>query len=308
MRNVVVTGASNVLGRRVAEHLRDKEGVERIAGVETAASAEWIDGVELMSFGSDHRESIEFLRDNAIDTMIDCGLAPDPAGLTAAAAEARVIEIMRLGAAAGHAGVPVRAWVIASSSAVYPITSNAPLLQRENGETRSDEGSVSAWLLEAEAYARDVAERTPYLDVSVLRLQQLSGRDARGPLAELLTQPVLPSVIGFDPQLQLLELDDAVRALIFAAELELAGIYNVASSGVVRLSEAMRELERPTLPVLPIEAGGLTSLARRFGLPHVPDGLLDLMRFGHALDTSKIASAGFHPDFDQRACLASLRR
>jgi UDP-glucose 4-epimerase len=308
MRNVVVTGASNALGRHVVERLRVRRGVERIVGVETSASSDWLPGVELLSFGSDHRERVEFLRDNSIDTVIDSGLAPSAASVNAQTADARVIEIMRLGAAVGHEGVPVRAWVVASSSAVYPITSDAPRFQQESDETDSSTGSVAASLLEAETYARDVAGRAPHLNVSVLRLQQLSGPDARGPLADLLMQPVLPSVIGFDPPLQLLALDDAARALAFAGQLELAGIYNVASSGVVRLSEAKVELERRALPVLPIEAGPLAPLARRLQLPYVPEGMLDLLRFGQALDTSKLASAGFRPDFDQRACLAALRR
>jgi UDP-glucose 4-epimerase len=191
---------------------------------------------------------------------------------------------------------------------VYPITSNAPRFQQESDETDASTGSIAASLLEAETYARDVAVRAPHLNVSVLRLQQLSGSDARGPLADLLMQPVLPSVIGFDPPLQLLALDDAARALTFAGQLELAGIYNVASSGVVRLSEAKVELERRALPVLPIEAGALAPLARRLQLPYVPEGMLDLLRFGQTLDTSKLASAGFLPDFDQRDCLADLRR
>ena len=48
MRNVLVTGASAPLGRKLVEHLRGHEGVEYVVGVEPAASSEWIEGVELV--------------------------------------------------------------------------------------------------------------------------------------------------------------------------------------------------------------------------------------------------------------------
>ena len=308
MKNVVVTGASSPLGRAVLEELHRSAGVERIVGVEPKASSKHLEGVELVSFSSDHRELVDFLCTNQVDTVLHCGLAPDRSGSLDGPAEAKVIDTMRLGAAIASQDVPVRAWVVASSSSVYPVSSQAPLLHREDGETDDTEGSVSASLLEAEDYARDVAARSSHLNVAILRLQQLVGEGIRSPISSVLGQPILPSVIGFDATMQLLSIEDAVRALVFAGEVELAGIYNVASAGMIRMSEFGKELHRPSLPVFPVEAGPLTPLARRTGVPHVPSGMLGMLRFGHAVDTSKIAAAGFAPEYDQAACLAALRQ
>ena len=307
MRNVLVTGAATPLGHRLLEHLRGRDGMERIVGIEPATSSDCIDGVELVAFSADHSELVEVLKENQIDTVIHCGLAPDRSGGHAEPQEAQVIDTMRLGAAVGSGNVSVRAWVVASSSAVYPVTSQAPLLHREDGEVDTAEGTLGASVVEAEDYVRDVAVRTPHLNVAILRLQQLVGDGILSPISSLLRQPVLPSVIGFDATLQLLAVEDAVSALAFAGEIELAGVYNVASMGIVRFSEAVRALERRALPVLPLEAGPLAGLARRLGVPHVPEGMLGLLRFGHALDTAKISAAGFDPEYDQDACLEALR-
>jgi UDP-glucose 4-epimerase len=198
--------------------------------------------------------------------------------------------------------------VIASSSSIYPVSSQSPLLHRESGEIDSGEGTLGASIREAEDYARDIALRRPHLDVAILRLQQLAGESVRGPMSALLAQPILPNPIGFDAPFQLLAVEDAVRALTFAAEMELAGVYNVASTGTIRMSEAIRILEKPSLPVLPFETrGALAGLARRLGVPHIPEGMLDALRFGHALDTGKLTAAGFEPETDQATCLAALR-
>ena len=96
----------------------------------------------------------------------------------------------------------------------------------------------------------------------------------------------------------------AVGAIV--ADPALGGIYNVASAGLFRFSEAVGKLKRPTVPVLPIGAGPLDAPARRLGLPHVPSDVIDLLRFGHAIDTAKLTRAGFEPDTDQAACLRAL--
>jgi UDP-glucose 4-epimerase len=306
MRNVLVNGAISPLGRRLLALLRESEGVEKVVGVEPRISSNWLEGVELVAFEPDHRALVTLLCDLEIDTVIHCGLAPDRAGECSEPTEANVIDTMRMGAAVGHPDVAVRGWVIASSSAVYPVRSYAPLLNTEASATCTDEEDPGTAFLEAEEYARDVAERAPHLNVAILRLQELAGPGANGPLAAVLAQPVVPRLLGFDPTLQFLHLEDAARGLRFAAEIELAGVYNLASEGVLRWSQVLAALDRRSAPILPLEAGPLTPLARAFRLPHVPPGLLDLLRFGHALDVRKLAAAGYKPVRDQFSCLRAL--
>jgi UDP-glucose 4-epimerase len=307
MKRVMVTGAASSLGRSVLEQLRRTDGLQHIYGVESGKNNDRIEDVEFVSLSTDHREMVSFLSECDIDSVIQCNLAPDRCGNAREPAEAKVIETMRLGAAVSGKDTPVRSWVVVSSSAVYPVSSHAPLLHREDGATDATEGSISASLVEAEEYVRDVAARCGHLNVAILRLQQLVGEGVRSPISEVLCQPVLPSVIGFDAALQLLSIEDATRAVVFAAKVELAGVYNVASAGMIRMSEVARELDRPSVPVLPLEAGPFSGLARRVGVPHVPSGMLGTLRFGHAVDTSKIAAAGFTPEYDQSACLEMLR-
>jgi UDP-glucose 4-epimerase len=114
-------------------------------------------------------------------------------------------------------------------------------------------------------------------------------------------------VIGHDPVLQFLHIEDAVAAVCFAAELELAGVYNVASRGLIRLNEFVEALDRASIWLPPFEMGPLTSIAARLGLPHIAEGMHDRLRFGHAIDTGKIEAAGFKPSADQLDCAALLQ-
>ena len=308
MHRVLVNGAASPLGRALLAQLRDAEGIERVMGIEPTASSDWLDGVELVSFEPDHRAIVDLFEDLQIDTVFHCGMAPDRNGTSREPAGGRVIDTMRLGAAIGHTGSPVRSWVLASSSGVYPVASHAPLLHTERETRPADDGSPEASLVEAEDYARDLARRSPHLNVAILRLQELVGPRVRGPVASLLEQPILPWIPGFDPPLQLLHLDDAARALGLAGELELAGVYNVASEGILRWSQVGEILERPTAPVVPWPFGFFDGVARSLGLPHVPPSLAGLLRFGHAIDTAKLRDAGWKAEADQAACLRSTVR
>lgn len=292
MNRVVVVGGASPLGRRVVERLRARPGVE----VEQ----------DVVPFVPDPRPFGEYLAKQRIDTVVQCGLVPDRSGVGAHAREADVIGAMCLGAAIGQDGSFVRSWVVASSSAILPIGSHAPLLQDERQAPARDGGRLAASIAEAEDYARETAQRLPHVAVAILRLQQLVGPAVRGPLAALLARDPVPSVLGFDPAIQLLHLEDAADALIHAASQALAGVYHVASAGVVRWGEALRVMERRTLPLLPVPVGPLEPLLDRLGLPFLPAELVDLLRFGHALDPRKLERTGWHARFDQRACLAEL--
>jgi UDP-glucose 4-epimerase len=307
MRNVLVTGATSPLGRRVAQRIQERPEVERVVGLGSGQHAKRQGGVELVAIRPDHRELVAILRELTIDTVVHCTLAPDRSGASSHSEGGNVIDTMRLATAVGHDDVPVRSWVVASSTEVYPVASSAPLMHREDEAIVADQSSLAATILEAETYARSVAELRPHLCVALLRLQQVVGPELESPMASLLAQPILPTVLGYDPLLQLLHIEDAASAVVFAAELELAGVYNVASEGALRWSAMVKATERRTLPVLGLSPGSLAPVARLLGVPHVPPDLVWLLRYGHAVDIGKLTGAGWKPAYGQRDCLPAGR-
>jgi nucleoside-diphosphate-sugar epimerase len=308
-RRVVVTAGRSPLARRVVAALRASPEIEHARGVEAKERGdEASDDLDFVSFAPDHRPFVEYLEKERIDTVIQCGLVPDRSGLGLSSGDGDVIGTMCLGAAVGHERCSVRSWVLVSSSAVYPIGSHTALLQRESHTLPREDETLAASIAEAEDYARDVAHRMPHVSVAILRLQQLAGNDVRGPLASLLASSPVPSPIGFDSTIQLLHVDDAASAVAFAARVELAGIYNVASAGVIHWSDAVRATGRASFPVLPAAVAPLEPILETLGIPFVPAELLDLLRLGHAVDTEKIERAGWQAEYDQAACLSALRK
>lgn len=305
----MVVGGGSPLGRRIIDRLRENPTVESVRGVETRRTSDLAttNSIEIIPIVPDHRPFAEFLESKGIDTVVQCAVCSDRSGNSSRESEADVITTMCVGNAATHAGSGIRNWVLLSSSAIYPIESRSSLLQCEDQETNHQRNDAGALLAEAEDYARDVARRHTDISVSILRLQQLIGPGVRGPLSALISNPLVPTPIGFDPPIQFLHVDDAASAAAFATIHELAGVYNVASSGMIHWHDALRISNRQAIPVLPLGISFVEPILRRLKIPFVPAQLLDLLRFGHALDTQKFEGRGWRPRFDQRQCLSELR-
>jgi UDP-glucose 4-epimerase len=285
VKRVVVTGASTPLGRRLVAALARRDDVATVVGVDQRAPPTMPRVVDEM----------------AADTIVHAAMFPTRSGTTSRS-PADVIATMQIAAAASDRNGPVRSVVAVASTEVYAATAAAPLWRREDETPRAPPGSEASLALAAEGYLRDLAEHHPHISVAVLRLADLAGAGTASPLGSLLTGRVVPFVPGYDPAVQLLHVDDAVRAVVHAVDRELAGTFNVAGDGIVRWRAVGRLARRPFLPApgLPVPfAGALT----RFGFPEVSASLLDILRFGRCVDTHAIAATGFRPAHDAEDCV-----
>jgi UDP-glucose 4-epimerase len=99
-----------------------------------------------------------------------------------------------------------------------------------------------------EREAASLRERTG-LRVAMLRCAPTLG-DHRSLLARVLATPVVPAVLGTDPLLQVLDVDDLVEATRAVAQARWDGPLNVAAPGVLPLSTVIKlsgRLRAPTL-------------------------------------------------------------
>jgi len=304
---LLVTGVDSRLGRSIAERIATRADVEVTIGV-GGANVPTVPGVQMVDLPPEYDGIADVLRERSIDTIIHADRRWARPRVDPDAAAPHVIATMRLAAAVTRRTTTVRRLVMASSTRVYPVSSRAPRLHPESERLQPRRGSVASLLVEAEEYVRTLATANPNLSVSILRLADLAGPGTHDPLAAVLTGPVIPTVWRFDPRVQLLHVDDAVTALGHAADLDLAGIYNVGADDLVRWRRAARLTSKPLLELPPAFTGRLAPLFGWLYRIDDPDDLLSVLRFGRMASTDAFTRSGFRPTHTTAKCMQEFHR
>ncbi|MFC4589024.1 NAD-dependent epimerase/dehydratase family protein [Sphaerisporangium corydalis] len=295
---VLVTGVSRHIGARVAGVLAADPDIDRVIGVDTVPPSSLTRGGGGVALGR-----MEFVRVDLrspdiaqviaaadIDTVVHMSLvsAPSKSAGRTYMKEHNVIGTMQLLAACQRSAT-VRKVVVRSTTAVYGSSSHDPAVFTEDAEPIEVANSGYAKdATEVEAYVRGFARRRPDVSVSALRFANFMGPGVDSPLTRYFAQPVLPTVLGFDPRLQFVHEDDGVEVLRRFAVEDHPGIFNVAGDGVMLLSQCVRRSGRPTVPVPSTAFRVIGDLARGVGRVDFSPEQIALMSYGRAVDSARL--------------------
>jgi len=143
---------------------------------------------------------------------------------------------------------------------------------------------------------RGFTRRRPDITTTVMRLAPLVGPHADTTLTRYFAQPVVPTVLGRDPRLQFIHVDDALELLVRAVVENHRGTYNVAGEGVLVLSQAVRRSGRVAVPVIEPGMVAFASFVKVSGLGKFSHDQLDLLVHGRVVDTQALVEEfGFRP-------------
>jgi UDP-glucose 4-epimerase len=152
-------------------------------------------------------------------------------------------------------------------------------------------------LVSADLYAGSALWRFPELCTTVMRMCYTLGPSGHGTLATFLRGANVPTILGFDPLYQFMHERDVVSSIVAALEVKPRGVFNVAGPQPVPLSVLIRETGRRSVP-LP-EFIFSRSLGR-FGLPRLPRGALDHIKYSIVMDASPFREAtGWEHEVDE---------
>jgi UDP-glucose 4-epimerase len=299
-RRVLVTGLATFWGGRVAQALEADADVDVIVGLDTEAPTVELQRTEYVRCDENYSILARIVRATRVDTILHTFLIVDSTHPRARQMhDINVIGTLNLLAAASQSASTVHTVVVKSHSWVYGADqADARWCSETTTRSRPAATRVERSLLEVEQYVDDFTLDNPDVAVSVLRFSSVLGTDIETPFSRALTAPIVPGIAGFDPGMQFVHEDDVVRALLFAMARPLHGTFNVAGDGVVPWSELASLTGKQMLALPPIGTELAARAAERFGLPHLPTEVLDVLRYGRAQDTRMITAEGFRCERD----------
>lgn len=299
---VLVTGIAGKLGRITARRLLEA-GYE-VIGIDRRAWPDAPEGVELFQVDIRKRPAEDVFRTHRPDAAIHMATVTH---LVHRSPDRMRVNLYGTRAFIRHChGYGVKQAVFVGRHTYYGAAADSPLYHTE------DEPPMSAHtfpeladLVAADLYAASALWRYPEITTCVLRVVYTLGPSQHGTLATFLRGPTVPLIMGFDPLFQFIHEEDAAKAVVMALTHQLHGIYNVSGPTPVPLSTIVRAAGRRPLPM----PAGLFKLGLgRLGLPHLPAGALDHLRYPIVVDGDAFRRAtGFTYDYDERETINAFR-
>jgi UDP-glucose 4-epimerase len=297
---VLVTGVSRYLGGRLAQALQRHSAIAKVIGVDVVPPRVDLGGTEFVR--ADIRNPIiaKVIATAEVDTVVHMSVIATPfgAGGRSAMKEINVIGTMQLLAACQKAPT-VQQLVLKSTTAVYGSSARDPAMFTEDQEPRSlPRSGYAKDSVEVESYVRGFGRRRPDVAVTMLRFANFIGPRIDTPLTRYFSLPVVPRVFGFDPRLQFVHEDDGLEVLQRSVLEDHPGTYNVAGSGVLSLSQAIRRAGRLTTQVPSPAVSFVGQAFRRAGLVDFSPEQMQFLQFGRVVDVSRLGERfGFTPRY-----------
>jgi UDP-glucose 4-epimerase len=308
-RRVLITGISGELAGQLATRLEADDRVAYLAGVDLREPQHDLARTEFVRADLRNPLVAKVVESSRVDTIVHLSItaAPVRAGGRARMKELNVIGTMQLLGAAQKAQ-RLRKVVMKSTTAVYGSNYADPALFREDVEPGgAPRSGYSKDAVEIEGYARGFGRRRKDVALTILRFANFIGPTVDTPLTRYFALPVVPTVLGYDPRLQLCHEADAVEILYRSVVEDHAGIYNVAGPGIVYLSQAIRVAGKPSVPIPLPFVNSLGGLVRRTGRVDFSPEQLQFLLFGRVGDIDRLRTEfGYEPQYSTRAALADF--
>jgi UDP-glucose 4-epimerase len=299
---VLVTGIAGKLGRLVAFRLLD--GGYEVIGIDRRAWPDAPTGIELFQVDIRKRPAEDVFRTHRPDAAIHMATvthlvhrSPDRMRVNLYGTRAFIQHCHRYG---------VKQAIFVGRHTYYGAAADSPLYHTEDEPPMSAHAFPElADLVAADLYAASALWRYPEIATGVLRIVYTLGPSKHGTLAAFLHGPTVPLIVGFDPLFHFMHEADAAKAVVTALTHKLHGIYNVSGPTPVPLSTVVRAAGRRPLPM----PAALFKLGLgRLGLPNLPAGALDHLRYPIVVDSSAFRRAtGYTHDFDERETINAFR-
>jgi UDP-glucose 4-epimerase len=299
-RRILITGVSNFWGARLAARLAADPAVAHVTGVDTRPPGPALAGrIDFLEADLLDATLGPLIRAAAPDVVVhnDIVQFPEPGRSAGRLHELNVIGTLQL-LTACDALPALQAVVVRGSASIYGSEASAPaffteaMARRYPLRTRfqRDVGELENLV---EAFER----RHPRVTCTMLRLQPVVGPGLDTPVTRLMRLPVVPTVLGFDPRVQLLDAGDSVAALHRAALHPVRGAVNVSAPDVVSLRRALHRFGRPAVPIAhPLYAPVISATRSLSGLRGVTPDIVQYVRYGRGVDTTRMRDElGFAP-------------
>jgi UDP-glucose 4-epimerase len=300
---IVITGISGNLGGLLTRRLHTRHP---IIGIDRRPFEGKPKDVVHHRIDVRRRKAEDIFRANHVGALVHLGLVHQPSRSGRAHRDQNVLGTMKLLEYCARYGV--KKVVLLSSAYAYGAQPTNPNFLTEDAPLAADLGTPEMRaLIEWDMYAQSFFWKHPNIETVILRPVHVVGRNVRNAPSNYLRLTHPPTLLGFDPMIQLLHEEDLLQALVLALEPGKRGVFNVVGPGELPLSRALKELGRTPVPIPHFLAAPVLRHMWRLGFSAFFPGDLPHLRYSCMVDGSRARDElGFHPEHTLRETIRAI--
>lgn len=280
---IVLTGIAGRLGRRVAQRLSRHH---EVIGIDRRPCLGLPEGVVHHRLDLRRRPAEDVFRNSKIDAVFHMGVVHNfriPSERLYARNVIGTETLLRY-----VSKYKIKKLVLLSSGDVYgPSPTNSHFIGEDAPLMASQRFPEIRTLVAVDRTVQSFFWRHHDIETVILRPAHIVGPNVRNAPSNYLRLRIIPTLMGFDPMVQLIHEDDLLRMMDAALLPGIRGVFNLAGTEPVPLSRILKILGKPVLPIPhPLFRAGLERMWR-YRLTSFPAPELDHIRFNTVLDTSR---------------------
>lgn len=301
-RPVLVTGICGRLGRQLARRLHRKR---RVIGVDRRSFRGKPKDITHHQVDIRRKKTKDIFRNEQPGAVVHLGVMHDPRVSEAEHHTWNVAGFQRLLDYVTQYEVPKL--VVLSSYSVYgPRPDNPQFLPEEAPLLGASSFSSIRDQIEVDMVAQSFFWKRPQTQTVILRPVNILGSVRNAP-SNYLRLNVVPTLMGYDPMVQVIHQNDVVRAIDLALEPDVKGVYNLAGPAPATVSHIIDLAGRSRMPVPHFALRAVLSRMWKVRATSFPEPELDFIRYVCMVDDARARSElGFEPAHDLSATVRAV--
>jgi UDP-glucose 4-epimerase len=299
---VLVTGICGRLGRRLARRLHR---VRQVVGIDRRTFEGAPKDIEHHTIDLRRTKVREVFRKRRYAAVVHLGIMHDPRASQDEHHAWNLSGFQHLLDYVSEYQVPKM--IVLSSANVYgPKPDNPQFLGEDTPLLGAARFGDIRDLVEVDMIAQGFFWKRPEIETVVLRPAHILGCVRNAP-SNYLRLPLVPTLLGFDPMVQVVHQDDVVRAIELALRPGVRGIFNLAGPPPVPLSRLIELRGRPRLPVPHTLAKSVVTRLWKVRATSFPAPELDFIRYVCMVDDRRARELlDYVPTHDLESTLRAL--
>lgn len=306
---VLITGNAGGFGLKLTEHLLNTDEYE-VMSVDKRPLLKNFPNLKHFEVDLRRKSALELLRKLKPHSIIHLGVIRNPQRLRKRRENAYFFNLESTAQLINLAqSIKLKKFIYLSTANLYGPSSNTSGLIKEDALLHAASNNAEFRdLVALDMMVQTCFWKLPDTKTIILRPCNIVGSNLNNAPSKYLKLDTIPTLLGYDPMMQLLHVDDLIRGIMCALTTDKRGIFNLAGLDAAPLSRIIALLERPHISLPEKLLRAVVATMFFYKKSSFPLAELDHLKYSCLIDDSRArAELSYAPKHSMFSILQELK-